>query len=246
MFFGTSLHPEVIKKSFFLLDFLYQHGELKERELHKMWHIATKKHEAFKVSVMRALNFMAARMAPKELNFLFNKLQVLQLREHDKFSLALLKAIAKALAPVQRVSRSKQAANDNKNTALTRGLLDEFDKQRKPRVRAGSFDDKKPTDKLDDGGIKARKGLNLENLDLLGGVNKKRGRRNSNDSMKANMGGDDQKPTGIRRQKSFSPTGGRHKKSNLGASDLAFDFKMPRMQEDEDAELQRAIAMSMQ
>ena len=74
IFFGTSLHPEVIKKSFYLLDFLYQQGELTERELQKMWHIATKKHEAFKVSIMRALIFMAGRMAPKELNFLFNKL----------------------------------------------------------------------------------------------------------------------------------------------------------------------------
>ena len=64
-----------------------------------MWHIATKKHEAFKVSVLRALIFMASRMAPKELNFLFDKLQAMQLREHDKFSLGLLKAIAKALAP---------------------------------------------------------------------------------------------------------------------------------------------------
>ena len=33
VFFGTSLHPEVIKKSFYLLDFLYQHGELTEKEL---------------------------------------------------------------------------------------------------------------------------------------------------------------------------------------------------------------------
>jgi hypothetical protein len=67
VFFGTSLHPEVIKKSFYLLDFLYRHGELTEKELNKMWHIATKKHEAFKVSIMRSLIFMASRMAPKEL-----------------------------------------------------------------------------------------------------------------------------------------------------------------------------------
>ena len=73
-----------------------------------MWHIATKKHEAFKVSIMRALIFMAGKMAPKELNFLFNKLQTVQLREHDKFSLGLLKAIAKALAPTQKEALKKQ------------------------------------------------------------------------------------------------------------------------------------------
>ena len=30
MFFGGSLHPEVIKKSFYLLEFLYKHDRLKE------------------------------------------------------------------------------------------------------------------------------------------------------------------------------------------------------------------------
>ena len=108
VFFGTSLHPEVIKKSFHLLEFLYKHGELTERELQKMWHIATKKHEAFKLSIMRALIFMASRMAPQELNFLFGKLQAMQLREHDKSSLALLKAIAKALAPTQKEAAKRK------------------------------------------------------------------------------------------------------------------------------------------
>ena len=61
-------------------------------------------------------------------------------------------------------------------------MLDDFDQSRKPRGRAGSFDGQKPTD----GGLKSRKGLNLENLDLLGGIKKKRG--NSNESMKANIG----------------------------------------------------------
>ena len=64
-------------------------------------------------------------------------------------------------------------------------MLDEFDKGRKPRGRAGSFDGQKPND----GGLKGRKGLNLQDLDLLGGIKKKRG--NSNDSMKVNMGVDD-------------------------------------------------------
>ena len=74
IFFSSSLHPELIKKSFALLDFLYQEGDLSERELQKMWHIATKKHEQFRVSIMRALIFMAARMKTKELKFLFQKL----------------------------------------------------------------------------------------------------------------------------------------------------------------------------
>ena len=143
VFFGTSLHPEVIKKSFYLLDFLYRHGELTENELNKMWHIATKKHEAFKVSIMRSLIFMASRMAPKELQFLFTKLQGMQLREHDKFSLLLLKSIAKALAPTQKEAQKK--ATTGATTNLNRVMLDEFDKTKKPRGRAGSFDGQKPS-----------------------------------------------------------------------------------------------------
>ena len=65
-----------------------------------MWMVATKKHEAFKASIFSALQFIVDQgMKPKELNFLFDKLKGMPLREHDKFSLNLLKTIAKGLAP---------------------------------------------------------------------------------------------------------------------------------------------------
>lgn len=65
-----------------------------------MWMVATKKHEAFKASIFSALQFIVMRgMKPKELNFLYEKLRGMPLREHDKFSLNLLKTIAKGLAP---------------------------------------------------------------------------------------------------------------------------------------------------
>lgn len=240
IFFGTSLHPEVIKKSFVLLDFLYQEGDLSERELQKMWHIATKKHEQFRVSIMRALNFMAARMRPKELRFLFNKLQNLQLREHDKFSLVLVKAIAKALAPTQKESQKSQRDQQGGSTRLNRGLLDEFDKSRKPRGRAGSFDAQKPAA----GGEKAKGGL-LGDLDLP----RQGKRRDSNDSTKAAAGALDiatpAKKPAARRQKSFSPEGRRAKTRMAGSSDLNFDFNMPAMQDQEDDDLKRALAASL-
>jgi hypothetical protein len=106
VFFGPSLNPEVIKKSFYLLEFLYKHDQIQQKELEKMWHVATKKHEAYKASIFQTLTFIVSRdMKPKDLNFLFGKLQNMQLREHDKFSLNLLKAISKALAPA--VSQKK-------------------------------------------------------------------------------------------------------------------------------------------
>ena len=64
-----------------------------------MWHVATKKHEAFRAVILKALAFLTSVLKPKELRFLFDKLQTLPLKEQDKFSLGLLKAIAKVLAP---------------------------------------------------------------------------------------------------------------------------------------------------
>ena len=46
-------------------------------------------------------------MKPKELSLLFGKLQSMPLREHDKFSLNLLKAIAKTLAPPMSARKQK-------------------------------------------------------------------------------------------------------------------------------------------
>ena len=69
-----------------------------------MWHVATKKHEAFKGAIFKALTYLAEKVSLPELNFLFQKVKSLPLRDHDKFSLELLKAIAKKLAPTQKTS----------------------------------------------------------------------------------------------------------------------------------------------
>ena len=109
IFFGASLNAEVIKKSYYLLDFLYKNDQIQEKELNKMWMVATKKHEAFKASIFSALQFIVMRgMKPKELNFLYEKLKSMPLREHDKFSLNLLKTIAKGLAPPVTQRKQKQ------------------------------------------------------------------------------------------------------------------------------------------
>lgn len=58
IFFGGSLHPEVIKKSFYLLNFMYSSGRIGEVQLAQMWNVATKKHEAFKAVILKALAFL--------------------------------------------------------------------------------------------------------------------------------------------------------------------------------------------
>lgn len=59
VFFTKSLHAELIKKSFYLLEFLHKHARLQEPELLAMWHAATKKHEAFRPAIFKALTYLA-------------------------------------------------------------------------------------------------------------------------------------------------------------------------------------------
>ena len=75
MIFGDSLHSEVIKKSYTLLDYLYSNGRLKQSEFEKMWDCATKKHEAYKVAIFKALTFLATRASFDDLKFLLAKVK---------------------------------------------------------------------------------------------------------------------------------------------------------------------------
>ena len=98
--FGDTLHPEVIKKSFPVLDFLYQNGRIGIPEFDIMWHCATKKHEVFKVSIIKALTHIAQRTSPEHTEHLFRKIKTISYNEIDKFTLALIKQLAKRLAGV--------------------------------------------------------------------------------------------------------------------------------------------------
>ena len=63
-----------------------------------MWHVATKKHEAFRHAVFKALAYLANKSLVKsELHELFMKLQKMQNKDHDRMSLTLVKTVCKAL-----------------------------------------------------------------------------------------------------------------------------------------------------
>ena len=94
-------------------------------------------------------------MKPKELSFLYEKLKGMPLREHDKFSLNLLKTIAKGLAP----------------PAIQRKQKEDYSKIKVPLVsslkRRGSADQGYCGGS--DGGVKnrgRRGGLRKEDLEL--------------------------------------------------------------------------------
>ena len=62
-----------------------------------MWDCATKKHEAYKVAILKALTFIATKASIEDLKYLFAKVKSIAIPEVDKFCLELIKAIAKKL-----------------------------------------------------------------------------------------------------------------------------------------------------
>jgi hypothetical protein len=75
MMFGESLHPEVIKKSFFLLEFLYDNQRIHEEEINLMWNCAMQKHEVYRVAILKALIFLGSKVNCKELRLIYLKIK---------------------------------------------------------------------------------------------------------------------------------------------------------------------------
>ena len=70
MMFGESFHPEVIKQSDFLLEFLYHNNRIGEQQINMMWDFAMQKHEVYKVAIMKALINLAQKVKCNELNII--------------------------------------------------------------------------------------------------------------------------------------------------------------------------------
>lgn len=85
MMFGQSLHPEVIKKSNFLLEFLYQNGRIGEAQINMIWDCAMQKHEVYKVAILKAIMFIASIAKYKELRIIYQKIVQTPLNHTDKF-----------------------------------------------------------------------------------------------------------------------------------------------------------------
>lgn len=63
-----------------------------------MWDCATKKHEAYKVAILKALTFLSTKASLEHLRYLFAKLKSIHMSEIDKFCLQLLRSIARKLS----------------------------------------------------------------------------------------------------------------------------------------------------
>jgi len=75
MMFGESLHPEVIKKSYFLLEFMYANDRIGEEAINMMWDCAMQKHEVYRVAILKALIFLGSKVKCHELKVLFTKIR---------------------------------------------------------------------------------------------------------------------------------------------------------------------------
>ena len=65
-----------------------------------MWHVATKKHEAFRIAILKSLSLLVVKaLRMPELRYLIEKLRLMNYKDHSRSSLDLLKAILIKLAP---------------------------------------------------------------------------------------------------------------------------------------------------
>ncbi len=113
LFFTRSLHAELIKKSFYLLEYLHKNGRLQEPELAQMWHVATKKHEAFRHAALKALSFLVEKCLDwHQVSYLVDRIKQMPLREHDRVTLQLLPSIAKRLSPKPQQAQPVAATMD--------------------------------------------------------------------------------------------------------------------------------------
>jgi hypothetical protein len=91
---------------------LYQNGRIGTKEFDIIWDCATKKHEAYKVAILKALAFLATKCSIDHLRYLFNKIKSIQMSEIDKFGLQLLRTIAR------KVSNHESEGIENNNNKI--------------------------------------------------------------------------------------------------------------------------------
>ena len=95
LFFGETLHSELVIQYYAVLSFLYSKDKITEKQLELIWDWAINKHEAYRVNILKMLSSLALKIKPSHAQFLFNKVKGLELSEHWKFTLQLLKYINK-------------------------------------------------------------------------------------------------------------------------------------------------------
>lgn len=95
LFFGETLHSELVTKYYAILCFLYSKDKLTEEHFEVMWDCAINKHEAYRVNILKILSTLALKILPSHAKFLFEKVKQMDQNDFCKFTLTLVKHINK-------------------------------------------------------------------------------------------------------------------------------------------------------
>ena len=138
--FGESLHPEVIKKSYFLLEFLYKNGKIQEAQIDLMWKCAMQKHEVYRNEILKALISLSSKAEYNELKVMLKLIHTIPLNHTDKFIMLFLKTIASNIS--SKISGVNEDPNQNKKPNLdyniSRRMRILMDPTRLQKLQAGS------------------------------------------------------------------------------------------------------------
>lgn len=84
-----------------------------------MWNCATKKHEAYKVAILKALTSLSERAELQHIKYLLNKVKSVQYTEIDKFYLEFVRKIACSLSNTEHIYRETQQREGGRSHSQT-------------------------------------------------------------------------------------------------------------------------------
>lgn len=99
--FGSSSHPELIKRSHELIRFLYTNNRFSRDNIDLIWANAASKHEAERDVIMKLFQSLAASLTPQDIQYFFSKILNMPYAEIDSEMLNLTKSFARSLSTVR-------------------------------------------------------------------------------------------------------------------------------------------------
>lgn len=123
--FGSSSHPELIKRSHELIRFLYTNNRFSRDNIDLIWANAASKHEAERDVIMKLFQSLASSLTPQDIQYFFSKIISMPYIEIDSEMLNLVKSFARSLsnvrvnaAPVKNEIRSEVSRNSERDTEM--------------------------------------------------------------------------------------------------------------------------------
>ena len=100
LIFGSSSHPEIVKRSVDLIKFLYTNSRFNRNNIDKLGDCAFLKHETDRDALIFLLSELVYVLRLSDLQHMFSRIVVLHLNDIDCSILGLIKAIALQLSKI--------------------------------------------------------------------------------------------------------------------------------------------------